>query len=58
MADAGFEYVPVDVKTVERAQLYVRSDPDVSREDFSETGGCTREGVAAAFTSAQLPIGT
>ncbi len=119
MARAGFEYVPVDVKTVERAQLYVRADPNVSRrdyharwgygettrfddpvrsiglgpdnrrifnnlspadqvaynhtlfgedpdktfvwtldeEDFSETGGCTRKGVAAAFTKAQL-LGT
>lgn len=116
MARAGFEYVPVDVKTVERAQLYVRADPNVSRrdyharwgygettrfddpvrtiglgpdnrrifnslspadqvaynhtlfgenpdktfvwtldeEDFSETGGCTRKGVAAAFTKAQI----
>jgi hypothetical protein len=116
MAAAGFEYVPVDVQTVERAQLYVRSDPDVSRhdyhqrwgygettrfddpvrtvglgpqnvrifnalppsgqeaynftlfgedphmsfawtldeEDFSETGGCTRKGIAAAFTRAQM----
>ena len=116
MARAGFEYVPVDVKTVELAQQYVRTDPNVSRrdyherwgygettrfddpvrtvglgpnnrrifnnlspadrvaynrtlfgedpdmtfvwtldeEDFSETGGCTRKGVAAAFTRAQL----
>jgi hypothetical protein len=119
MARAGFEYVPVDVKTVELAQQYVRTDPKVSRrdyharwgygettrfddpvrtiglgpqnrrifnnlspadqeaynhtlygenpdmtfvwtldeEDFSETGGCTRKGVAAAFTKAQL-LGT
>lgn len=116
MAEAGFEYVPVDVQTVQRAQQYVRSDPEVSRrdyhrrwgygettrfddpvrtvglgpqnlrifnslapadqvaythtlfgenpdmtfawtldeEDFSETGGCTRKGVAAAFTKQQL----
>jgi hypothetical protein len=116
MAEAGFEYVPVDVQTVEKAQLYVRSDPAVSRhdyhqrwgygettrfddpvrtvglgpqnlrifnslppsgqeaynrtlfgedprmtfawtldeEDFSETGGCTRKGVASAFTPAQM----
>lgn len=116
MADAGFEYVAVDVETVERAQKYVRADPHVSRrdyhrrwgygettrfddpvrtvglgpqnlrifnslsptdqeaynhtlfgdnpdmtfawtldeEDFSETGGCTRQGVAAAFTARQL----
>jgi hypothetical protein len=119
MARAGFEYVPVDVKTVELAQQYVRADPKVSRrdyharwgygettrfddpvravglgpqnrqifrslspaaqeaynhtlfgedpdktfvwtldeEDFSETGGCTRKGVAAAFTKSQL-LGT
>lgn len=118
MARAGFEYVPVDVQTVELAQQYVRADPEVSRrdyherwgygettrfddpvrtvglgpnrrifnslspaaqeaynhtlfgenpdmtfvwtldeEDFSETGGCTRKGVAAAFTKAQL-LGT
>jgi hypothetical protein len=119
MARAGFEYVPVDVQTVELAQQHVRADPNVSRrdyherwgygettrfddpvrtvglgphnrrifdslspadqvaynrtlfgenpdmtfvwtldeEDFSQTGGCTREGVAAAFTKAQL-LGT
>ena len=119
MARAGFEYVPVDVKTVELAQQYVRADPKVSRrdyharwgygettrfddpvrtvglgpnnrrifdnlspadqvaynhtlygenpdmtfvwtldeEDFSETGGCTRKGIAATFTKAQL-LGT
>lgn len=119
MARAGFEYVPVDVKTVELAQQYVRADPKVERrdyharwgygettrfddpvrtiglgpqnrqifnslapaakeaynhtlygedpdktfvwtldeEDFSETGGCTRKGVAAAFTKEQL-LGT
>ena len=119
MARAGFEYVPVDVKTVELAQLYVRADPRVSRrdyhqrwgygettrfddpvrsvglgpqnrrifnslspadqeaynrtlygedpdmtfvwtfdeEDFSQTGGCTRKGVAAAFTKKQI-LGT
>ena len=116
MAQTGFEYVPVDVQTVQLAQQYVRADPEVSRrdyhrrwgygettrfddpvrrvglgpqnrkiynglspagqlayshtlfgespdmtfawtldeEDFSGTGGCTREGVAAAFTKQQL----
>lgn len=116
MAAAGFEYVPVDVATVEKAQQYVRADPNVSREDyhrrwgygettrfddpvktvglgpqnmqiinslskpdkaaynrtlfgenpemtfvwaldeedFSETGGCTRKGAAAAFTPKQM----
>jgi hypothetical protein len=116
MAAAGFEYIPVDVSTIERAQQYVRADPNVSREDyhrrwgygettrfddpvrrvglgpqnrrifnslpesdqvaynrtlfgenpdmtfawtldeedFSETGGCTRKGAAAAFTPKQM----
>lgn len=115
MADAGFEYIPVDVKTVEAAQARMRSDPGYTREtykqrwglgvttrfdnpvrdtglgpnleiwkslpeadqeaytrtlwgdnpkydfvfafdeeDFSETGGCTREAVAQVFTPAQL----
>jgi hypothetical protein len=116
MTAAGFEYVPVDVKTVELAQKYVRTDPAVSRrdyharwgygettrfdepsrtvglgaqnlkifkglppagqeaynrtlyganrnadfaftldeEDFSSTGGCTRQGIAAAFTPQQV----
>ena len=26
----------------------------LDEEDFSETGGCTRKGIAAAFTRAQL----
>jgi hypothetical protein len=115
MAEAGFEYIPVDVKTIEEAQARVRSDPGYTRrsykekwglgvttrfdnpvrdtglgpnleiwkalpesdqeayartlwgdnpkyefvfafdeEDFSETGGCTREAVAQVFTPAQL----
>lgn len=115
MAAAGFEYVPVDVKTIEAAQDRVRQDPGVTRreykekwglgvttrfdnpvrdsglgpnlaileglpesdreaysrtlwgddpradfvftldeEDFSSTGGCTREAVAQVFTADQL----
>ncbi|HEX5769381.1 MAG TPA: hypothetical protein VFY11_00350 [Nocardioidaceae bacterium] len=115
MAEAGFEYIPVDVKSIEAAQARVRSDPGYTRrsykekwglgvttrfdspvrdtglgpnleiwqglpeadqeaysrtlwgdnpkydfvfafdeEDFSETGGCTREAVAQVFTRAQL----
>jgi hypothetical protein len=115
MRNAGFEYVPVDVKTVEEAQSIVRMDPGYTRrsykekwglgvttrfddpvrdvglgpnleiwqslppadqeayahtlwgdepksdfvftfdeEDFSVTGGCTREAVAQVFTPAQL----
>jgi hypothetical protein len=34
MADAGFEYVPVDVKTIELAQKYVRHDPQFTRKDY------------------------
>lgn len=115
MADAGFEYVPVDVKTIEAAQARVRTEPGYTRrtfkekwglavttrfdnpvrdtglgpnlqiwkslppadrdayfqtllgddwnadfaftfdeEDFSSTGGCTREAVAQVFTEQQL----
>jgi hypothetical protein len=35
MAAAGFEYIPVDVVTVEKAQQYVRADPNVSREGYN-----------------------
>ena len=115
MNDAGFEYIPVDVKTVEAAQARVRTEPGYTREsykqkwglavttrfdnpvrdtglgpnleiwqslperdreaysrtlwgdnsrydfvfafdeeDFSQTGGCTREAVSKVFTKAQL----
>lgn len=116
MTDAGFEYIPVDVKTIQAGQARVRTDPGYTRrtykekwglgvttrfdnpprdvglgpnleiwqnlppvdqeayartlwgdpdtkfdfvfafdeEDFSETGGCTREAVAQVFTKAQL----
>lgn len=115
MAEAGFEYVPVDVKTIEAAQARVRTEPGLTRrafkekwglavttrfdhpvrdtglgpnlaiyeglpeaeqvaylrtlfgedtnadfaltldeEDFSSTGGCTREAVAQVFTKEQL----
>lgn len=115
MRDAGFEYVPVDVKTIAEAQARVRMDPGYTRrsykekwglgvttrfddpvrdvglganldiwqslppadqeayahtlwgdepksdfvftfdeEDFSSTGGCTREAVSQVFTPAQL----
>jgi hypothetical protein len=39
MADAGFEYVPVDVKTVAAAQLRVRTDPNLTRREFKEHWG-------------------
>ena len=115
MAAAGFEYIPVDVKTIEAAQARVRKEPGYTRrtykeqwglavttrydnpvrdtglgpnlaiynglpekdqvayfrtlfgkdpnadfaftldeEDFSPTGGCTREAVSQVFTPAQL----
>lgn len=115
MSAAGFEYIPVDVQTIERAQASVRQEAGLSREeykqrwglsvttrfddpvrdiglgpnlqimeglsdgdrvayvrtlfgenldsdfaftldeeDFSATGGCTREAVAAVFTPEQL----
>lgn len=115
MTDAGFEYIPVDVQTIEAAQARVRTEPGYTRrtfkekwglavttrfdnpsrdtglgpnlqihnnlpepeqdayyqtlfgddwradfaftldeEDFSSTGGCTREAVAQVFTPAQL----
>jgi len=115
MNRAGFEYVPVDVATIERAQASVRMEPGLTRqqykerwglsvttrfddpvrtiglgpnvqimeglseadrdayeftlfgegrdsdfaftldeEDFSSTGGCTREAVAQVFTPDQL----
>ena len=39
MADAGFEYVPVDVKTIEAAQARVRQDPGYTRREFKEKWG-------------------
>jgi hypothetical protein len=115
MKRAGFEYVPVDVATIERAQATVRMEPGLTsrqykekwglsvttrfddpvrtiglgpnlqimealspadrtayeltlfgeqrdsdfawtldEEDFSRTGGCTREAVAVVFTPEQL----
>lgn len=115
MVAAGFEYIPVDVKTIEAAQARMRTEPGYTRrtykekwglgvttrfdnpvrdtglgpnleiyeglpeaeriayertlwgentdadfaftldeEDFSDTGGCTREAVAQVFTKAQL----
>lgn len=116
MATAGFEYVPVDVATIDAAQKRVRTEPGYTRktykekwglgvttrfdypvrttglgpqnvrimnslgnadreayvrtlwgenpesdfaftldeEDFSDTGGCTREAVAQVFTADQL----
>ena len=39
MHQAGFEYVPVDVSTVEAAQKRVRTDPGYVRKTFKEKWG-------------------
>jgi hypothetical protein len=39
MHQAGFEYVPVDVKTVEDAQKRVRADPGYTRRSYKEKWG-------------------
>jgi hypothetical protein len=39
MRDAGFEYVPVNVKQIELAQKYVRTDPAVTRHDYHAKWG-------------------
>lgn len=39
MREAGFEYVPVDVRTVEAAQARVRQDPGYTRREYKEKWG-------------------
>jgi hypothetical protein len=39
MKEAGFEYVPVDVKTIEAAQQRVRMDPGLTRREYKEKYG-------------------
>lgn len=39
MSEAGFEYVPVDVKTVEDAQARVRHDPGMTRAQYKGKWG-------------------
>ena len=39
MAAAGFEYIPVDVKTVEAAQARVRTEPGYTRRTYKEKWG-------------------
>jgi hypothetical protein len=46
MTEAGFEYIPVDVKTVEAAQARVRSDPGYTRRTYKEKWGL---GVTTRF---------
>jgi hypothetical protein len=46
MAEAGFEYVPVDVKTIETAQARVRKEPGYTRRTYKEKWGL---GVTTRF---------
>lgn len=39
MSEAGFEYIPVDVKTVEAAQARVRHDPGMTRAQYKAKWG-------------------
>lgn len=39
MTDAGFEYIPVDVKTIEAAQARVRTEPGYTRQTYKEKWG-------------------
>ena len=54
MADAGFEYVPVDVQTVEAAQARVRRDPGDTRVGYKEKWGL---GVTTRFDHPVRDIG-
>jgi hypothetical protein len=46
MAAAGFEYIPVDVKTIEKAQLRMRKEPGYTRRTYKEKWGL---GVTTRF---------
>ena len=39
MAEAGFEYVPVDVTAILEVGVWMRADPSMSREDFKTQWG-------------------
>jgi len=39
MAEAGFEYVPADVTAVLEVGLWMRADPDMSREEYKSQWG-------------------
>jgi hypothetical protein len=54
MREAGFEYVPVDVKTVELAQKYVRHDPAYTRHDYHAKWGY---GETTRFDEPQRRVG-
>ena len=46
MSRAGFEYIPVDVKTIEAAQARMRTDPGYTRQTYKEKWGL---GVTTRF---------
>src|SRR3712207_6460855 len=46
MAAAGFEYIPVDVKTIQAAQARVRTEPGYTRRTYKEKWGL---GVTTRF---------
>lgn len=48
MTEAGFQYIPVDVKTIEAAQARVRKDPGYTRRSYKEKWGL---GVTTRFDS-------
>ena len=54
MAEAGFEYIPVDVKSIEAAQKRVRSDPGYTRRTYKEKWGL---GVTTRFDSPVRDVG-
>jgi hypothetical protein len=54
MRDAGFEYIPVDVKTVQDAQARVRTDPGYTRRTYKEKWGL---GVTTRFDDPVRDVG-
>jgi hypothetical protein len=48
MTEAGFQYIPVDVKSIEAAQARVRKDPGYTRRSYKEKWGL---GVTTRFDS-------
>jgi hypothetical protein len=54
MMQAGFEYIPVDVKTVEAAQARVRKDPGYTRRTYKERWGY---GITTRFDDPVRDIG-
>lgn len=54
MTEAGFEYIPVDVKTIEAAQARVRTDPGYTRRTYKEKWGL---GVTTRFDNPPRDVG-